>query len=67
MLGGLVYSLLLWSTAEGFGGPYGPGFTGNRGDVLGTAIVYAVLFAFLLAARPWLAETARPDTRDAGG
>ncbi len=67
LLGGFVYSLLLWSTAEGFGGPYGPGFTGNRGDVLGTAIVYAVLFGFLLAARPWLAETAPRDTSDAGG
>lgn len=60
LLGGLGYSLLVWTTAEGFGGPYGPGFTGNRGDVLGTTTVYALLFAFLLAARPWLAADAAP-------
>ncbi|SCC92665.1 conserved membrane hypothetical protein [Thiomonas sp. X19] len=47
---GLVYSLVLWTTAEGFGGPYGPGFTGNKGDVLGTTSVYAIIFLFLLAA-----------------
>lgn len=52
--GGVVYSLLLWSTAEGFGGPYGAGFTGNKGDVLGTTTVYALLFLFLLAAQGWL-------------
>ncbi|OYV37010.1 MAG: hypothetical protein B7Z83_05380 [Thiomonas sp. 20-64-5] len=51
---GLIYSLLLWSTAEGFGGPYGPGFTGNKGDVLGTTTVYALLFLFLLASQGWL-------------
>jgi hypothetical protein len=63
--GGLLYSLLLWSTAEGFGGPYGPGFTGNKGDVLGTASVYALMFLFLLAAHTWLqapsARSAPPD------
>lgn len=52
--GGVAYSLLLWSTAEGFGGPYGAGFTGNKGDVLGTTTVYALLFLFLLAAQSWL-------------
>jgi hypothetical protein len=55
----LIYSLLLWSTAEGFGGPYGPGYTGNKGDVLGTTTVYAVLFLFLLAAQRWL-QRAKP-------
>lgn len=68
LLGGLGYSLLVWTTAEGFGGPYGPGFTGNRGDVLGTTTVYALLFAFLLAARPWLAAAiAPPDAAPAEG
>lgn len=52
--GGVAYSLLLWSTAEGFGGPYGAGFTGNKGDVLGTTTVYALMFLFLLAAQGWL-------------
>jgi len=60
--GGLVYSLLLWSTAEGFGGPYGPGFTGNKGDVLGTTTVYALLFLFLLAAQVWLRRAPLPDS-----
>ena len=59
--GGLIYSLLLWSTAEGFGGPYGPGFTGNKGDVLGTTTVYALLFLFLLAAQSWLRRAPPPD------
>ena len=48
---GVLYSLVLWSTAEGMGGPYGAGFTGNKGDVLGTANVYAVVFLLLIAAR----------------
>jgi nitrite reductase (NO-forming) len=39
---GLVFSLLIWSTAEGFGGPYTAGSTD-----LGTAIIYAVVFALL--------------------
>ena len=39
---GLLYSLLIWATAEGFGGPYTAGATD-----LGTAITYAVVFALL--------------------
>ena len=38
-----MFSLLIWSTAEGFGGPY----TSSASDV-GTAIIYAVVFAALL-------------------
>ena len=41
---GLVFSLLLWGAAEGFGGPYGQGSI----DV-GVAIIYAVMFGALLA------------------
>ena len=41
----IVLSLLIWSTAEGFGGPY----TAGSADV-GTAIVYALVFALLLTA-----------------
>jgi nitrite reductase (NO-forming) len=40
----IVFSLLIWSTAEGFGGPY----TSGASDI-GTAIIYAVVFAGLLA------------------
>jgi thiosulfate dehydrogenase (quinone) large subunit len=39
---GFLYSLLIWATAEGFGGPYTAGATD-----LGTAITYAVVFALL--------------------
>ena len=39
----IVFSLLIWSTAEGFGGPY----TSGASDI-GTAIIYAVVFAALL-------------------
>jgi hypothetical protein len=49
---GAVYSLGLWTTAEGWGGPYGPGFTGNRGDILGTTIIYCVIFLYLMVMYP---------------
>jgi len=39
----IVFSLLIWATAEGFGGPY----TSGSSDI-GTAIIYAVVFAGLL-------------------
>lgn len=42
IVGGL-FSLLLWSTAEGFGGPYTTGASN-----LGPALVYVLLFAALL-------------------
>jgi nitrite reductase (NO-forming) len=41
---GLLLSLVIWSTAEGFGGPYMPG----QSTDIGTALPYAVLFAVLL-------------------
>ncbi len=43
-IGGAVFSLLIWSTAEGFGGPY----TARSTDV-GTSLIYAVVFLSLLA------------------
>jgi len=39
----IAFSLLIWATAEGFGGPY----TAGASDI-GTAIIYAVVFAGLL-------------------
>jgi nitrite reductase (NO-forming) len=39
-----LFSLVIWATAEGFGGPY----TSGSSDI-GTAIIYAVVFAGLLA------------------
>ncbi len=41
---GAAFSLLIWSVAEGFGGPYHSGSTD-----IGTAIIYAVAFAMLIA------------------
>ncbi len=43
-LSAIGFSLLIWATAEGFGGPY----TSGSSDI-GTAIIYAVVFAGLLA------------------
>ncbi len=42
-LAGIALSLLIWSVPEGFGGPYGPGSTD-----IGTGIIYAFVFVFLL-------------------
>jgi len=39
-----AFSVLIWATAEGFGGPY----TSGSADI-GTAVIYAVVFAGLLA------------------
>lgn len=41
--GGILLSLLIWAVPEGFGGPYGPGSTD-----IGTGIVYAIVFLFLM-------------------
>ncbi|HEU0196760.1 MAG TPA: hypothetical protein VFQ88_06040 [Nevskiaceae bacterium] len=50
---GFVFSLLIWVTAEGFGGPYGNGTTGMPGNMFGTAIIYAILFAGLMVLYRW--------------
>jgi len=42
-IGGAIYSVLVWATAEGFGGPY----SGSSTDI-GAAIIYAVVFLALL-------------------
>ena len=39
----IAFSLIIWSTAEGFGGPYTSGSTD-----IGTAVIYAVVFIGLL-------------------
>jgi uncharacterized membrane protein YphA (DoxX/SURF4 family) len=38
-----AFSVLIWATAEGFGGPYTPGASD-----IGTAVIYAVVFLGLL-------------------
>ena len=40
----IIFSLLIWTTAEGFGGPYMSGASD-----IGAAIIYVVVFAGLLA------------------
>lgn len=52
-LAAIILSLLIWSTAEGFGGPY----TSGASDI-GTAVIYAVVFTGLLALS-YYAGTAR--------
>lgn len=50
---GLIYSLMVWTTAEGFGGPYSPGQTGMPGNMFGNAVIYALIFAYLMALYRW--------------
>ncbi|MBI3572468.1 DoxX family protein [Candidatus Kaiserbacteria bacterium] len=46
--GGILMTLVIWSTAEGFGGPYAAGSTD-----IGAAIIYAIVFAALWLGRCW--------------
>lgn len=55
---GLVFSALIWVTAEGFGGPYGNGTTGMPGNMFGTAIIYVFLFAGLMVYHRWPSKRA---------
>jgi thiosulfate dehydrogenase [quinone] large subunit len=48
-LGGVLLTLTIWSTAEGFGGPYKEGSTD-----IGTAIIYAFVFVALFLAQAGL-------------
>lgn len=48
-LGGLLLSVVIWSTAEGFGGPYKPG----SADI-GAAVIYALVFLGLFLSRSGL-------------
>ena len=46
--GGIAMTLVIWSTAEGFGGPYIAGSTD-----IGAAIIYAIVFVALWLGRCW--------------
>ena len=48
LAGGIAMTLVIWSTAEGFGGPYAAGST----DV-GAAIIYVLLFVALFFGTCW--------------
>ena len=45
---GIILSLLIWTTAEGFGGPYAAGATD-----IGAAIIYVFVFLSLWFGRAW--------------
>lgn len=45
---GILFSLVIWSTAEGFGGPYKAGSTD-----IGSAIIYVLVFVALLLGNSW--------------
>lgn len=47
-LGGMAMSLVIWSTAEGFGGPYLAGSTD-----IGAAIIYFILHLALWIGKSW--------------
>jgi nitrite reductase (NO-forming) len=47
-LGGMAMSLVIWSTAEGFGGPYMAGSTD-----IGAAIIYFMLHLTLWLGKSW--------------
>ena len=56
---GIVFGLLIWGVGEGFGGPYMSGATD-----IGSAIIYSVVFAALLAVpRHIRAAAPAADTR----
>ena len=46
--GGMAMAFVIWSTAEGFGGPYMPGSTD-----IGAAIIYLVVFVALWLGKSW--------------
>ncbi len=62
-IGGILLSVVIWATAEGFGGPYTPGSTD-----IGAAIIYALVFVGLFLANAgmyygvdqWLTEKLGP-------
>lgn len=45
---GIIFSLAIWTTAEGFGGPY----NGSSTDI-GAAIIYVFVFVALLLGKSW--------------
>lgn len=47
-VGGIAMSLVIWSTAEGFGGPYAAGSTD-----IGAAIIYVLVFLALWFGHAW--------------
>ena len=59
---GIAYSIGVWTTAEGWGAPFLPGATANKGDVLGTTNIYVIAFLFLAV---WVYFTPEPRSNKA--
>ncbi len=58
ILGGIALTFVIWSTAEGFGGPYVPGSTD-----IGGAIIYILVFIALWLGRCWRFYSLDPYVR----
>jgi len=48
LVGAILLSLIIWSVAEGFGGPYTPGVTD-----IGTGIIYVFVLVALWVGKSW--------------
>lgn len=48
LMGGMLMAFVIWSTAEGFGGPYVAGSTD-----IGAAIIYIIVFLALWLGKSW--------------
>lgn len=48
IVGGIGMTLIIWTTAEGFGGPYVPGVAD-----IGAGIIYVIVFVALWLGRCW--------------
>lgn len=56
--GGILLSFVIWSTAEGFGGPYTAGSTD-----IGSAIIYTFVFVALILGKSGSAISLEPNIR----
>lgn len=64
---GALFALGIWTTAEGWGGPYTWHSTAMPGDVVGNAILYVLLFLYLMIA--YIPSARKPESAEhaAGG
>ncbi|MEJ2686522.1 MAG: hypothetical protein P8124_04800 [Gammaproteobacteria bacterium] len=57
---GALFTLGIWTTAEGWGGPYSAGSTGMPGNLVGNAVLYCFIFAFFMVVYYPLYSERRP-------
>ena len=58
IVGGIALTFVIWTTAEGFGGPYVAGSTD-----IGTAVIYILVFVALWLGRCWRCYSFDPYLR----